>query len=146
MSEPLHYLLMADHLMIQKSLITSVKDTGLTPGQPKVLDYLKNHDGSCQKDIATGCHIEPASLTTILNGMENKDYIERRICSSNRKFLNIYLTDLGKTYVKRLETEFQKIETAALKSFSKEEQNVLIDLLEKLLDNLVEAKKAGDIA
>lgn len=30
--ESLHYLLMANHLMVQKSLIASVKDTGLTPG------------------------------------------------------------------------------------------------------------------
>ena len=40
MQETLHYLLMSDHQMIQKALVSSVKDTGLTPGQPKVLDYL----------------------------------------------------------------------------------------------------------
>ena len=39
MKESLHYLLMANHFMIQKALVTSVKDTGLTSGQPKVLDY-----------------------------------------------------------------------------------------------------------
>ena len=58
MKESLHYLLMANHFMIQKALVTSVKDTGLTSGQPKVLDYLKNHNGAVQKDIAAGCHIE----------------------------------------------------------------------------------------
>ena len=52
MKESLHYLLMANHFMIQKALVTSVKDTGLTSGQPKVLDYLKNHNGAVQKDIA----------------------------------------------------------------------------------------------
>lgn len=30
MKESLHYLLMANHFMIQKALVTSVKDTGLT--------------------------------------------------------------------------------------------------------------------
>ena len=30
MQETFHYLLMSDHLMIQKALISSVKDTGLT--------------------------------------------------------------------------------------------------------------------
>lgn len=72
MQETLHYLLMSDHLMIQKALVSSVKDTGLTPGQPKILDYLLHHDGAIQKEIAMFCHIEPASLTTILNGMEKK--------------------------------------------------------------------------
>ena len=86
MQETLHYLLMSDHLMIQKALVSRVKDTGLTPGQPKVLDYLLNHDGTIQKEIAMFCHIEPASLTVLLNGMEKKGYIERRNVGNNRRF------------------------------------------------------------
>ena len=44
MKESLHYLLMSDHFLFQKSLAASVRDTGLTPGQPKILDYLINHE------------------------------------------------------------------------------------------------------
>ena len=55
MQESLHYLLMADHLLFQKSLLTSIKNTGLTPGQPKILDYLLCHDGVVQKEIAEAC-------------------------------------------------------------------------------------------
>ena len=43
-----------------------------------------------QKEIAIFCHIEPASLTAILNGMENKGYIERRTAGSNRRSLHVY--------------------------------------------------------
>ena len=109
MKESLHYLLMANHFMIQKALVTSVKDTGLTSWQPKVLDYLKNHNGAVQKDIAAGCHIEPASLTAILNGMETKGLIERRLCPDNHRFYNVYLTETGRLYVSRLENEFDRI-------------------------------------
>ena len=96
MQETFHYLLMSDHLMVQKALVSSVKDTRLTPGQPKILDYLLHHDGAIQKEIAIFCHIEPASLTAILNGMENKGYIERRTAGSNRRSLHVYLTETGK--------------------------------------------------
>ena len=109
MKESLHYLLMANHFMIQKALVTSVKDTGLTSGQPKVLDYLKDHNGAVQKDIAAGCHIEPASLTAILNGMETKGLIERRLCPDNHRFYNVYLTETGRLYVGRLENEADRI-------------------------------------
>ena len=37
MKESLHYLLMSDHLMVQKALLNRIKDTGLTSGQPKIL-------------------------------------------------------------------------------------------------------------
>ncbi len=45
MKKTLHYPLMSDHLMVQKALVSSVKDTGLTPSQPKIPDYLLHHDG-----------------------------------------------------------------------------------------------------
>ena len=118
MQETLHYLLMSDHFMIQKALVSSVKDTGLTPGQPKILDYLLHHDGAIQKEIALFCHIEPASLTTILNGMEKKGYIERKSVENNRRSLHVYLTKTGREYADRLNLEFAKIESKALKGFS----------------------------
>ena len=98
MEETLHYLLMSDHLMVQKALVSSVKDTGLTPGQPKVLDYLLRHDGAIQKEIAVFCHIEPASLTAILNGMERKGYIERKlsiVCLKERQTGVDFLRKVG---------------------------------------------------
>ena len=58
MDTSLHYLTMANHLLIQKRILEKVKESGLTLGQPKVLDYLKNHDGASQKEIAAGCFIE----------------------------------------------------------------------------------------
>ena len=39
---------MAEHSMFQKDLQASLKGSGLTIGQPKVLDYLKDHDGAEQ--------------------------------------------------------------------------------------------------
>ena len=135
--ESLHYLLMANHLMVQKSLIASVKDTGLTPGQPKVLDYLRHHDGTVQKEIAANCHIEPASLTTILNGMEAKGLIQRRLCPDNHRFYNVYLTELGLTYVERLENEFDTIESHALQNFSETEKEQLIEYLSRISSQML---------
>ena len=41
-----HYLLMADHAMLQKLVMSRIKPLGLTTGQPKVLDFLQDHDGT----------------------------------------------------------------------------------------------------
>ena len=141
MKETLHYLLMANHFMFQKELIASVKDTKLTSGQPKVLDYLRNHDGAIQKEIAIACHIEPASLTAILSGMEEKGYIERRMKDGNRRSSHVYLTKKGNTYVNRLVQEFDKIESKALMGFSEEEKQDLQDLLTRVYENMI--KKEG---
>lgn len=144
MKESLHYLLMANHFMIQKALVTSVKDTGLTSGQPKVLDYLKDHNGAVQKDIAAGCHIEPASLTAILNGMETKGLIERRLCPDNHRFYNVYLTETGRLYVGRLESEFDTIESYALQNFSEADKEQLIEYLSRIYNTMLNYKGKED--
>ena len=144
MKESLHYLLMANHFMIQKALVTSVKDTGLTSGQPKVLDYLKNHNGAVQKDIAAGCHIEPASLTAILNGMETKGLIERRLCPDNHRFYNVYLTETGRLDVGRLENEFDTSESYALQNFSEADKEQLIEYLSRIYNTMLNYKGKED--
>ena len=48
MKESIHYLLMSDHMLVQKALLGSIKESGLTLGQPKILDYLKDHNGCVQ--------------------------------------------------------------------------------------------------
>lgn len=136
MKETLHYLLMADHSMLQKALIGSIKDTGLTPGQPKVLDYLLLHDGTVQKEIAAACHIEPASLTSILNGMEGKNLIERKEQNGNRRSSYVFLTEKGREFAKRLEKDFAKIEETALNGFDEKEREQLCGLLSRLYENM----------
>ena len=56
MKESLHYLLMANQMLVQRQLLDRLKNTGLTIGQPKVLDYLTDHDGSSQKGKIQGNH------------------------------------------------------------------------------------------
>ena len=132
---------MADHLMVQKALIASVRDTELTSGQPKVLDYLLHHDGAIQKEIAIFCHIEPASLTAILNGMENKGYIRRVNMDSNRRSLHVYLTETGKKYADRLNLEFAQIEAEALAGFSEAEVSQFNDFLSRVYENMTAIPK-----
>ena len=48
MDDSFHYLSMINHMIVQKKLMEQLTDTDLTLGQPKVLDYLKDHDGASQ--------------------------------------------------------------------------------------------------
>ena len=101
-----HYLQYAVHMMIYKQLFAGLKDTGLSIGQPKVLDYLRDHDGAVQKDIAKGCFVEPASLSGLLDGMEKKGLLRRVANESSRRSVNVFLTSLGWEQVKRVEQVF----------------------------------------
>ena len=140
MNDSFHYLSMANHMMVQKKLMEQLKDTGLTLGQPKVLDYLKDHDGASQKEIAAGCLIEAGSLTSILNRMEEKGLIERKMLNGNRRTFHIFMTESGKKNQKLVEETFEKIEETALNNVSEEEQHVFMEIFLRIYRNLAEIK------
>ena len=140
MEDSFHYLSMINHITIQKKLMEQLTDTGLTLGQPKVLDYLKDHDGASQKEIAAGCLIEAGSLTSILNRMEEKDLIERKMLIGNRRTFHIFMTESGKKNQKLVEEAFEKIEKTALNGISEEEQKQFMDIFCRIYRNLADVK------
>ena len=140
MDDSFHYLSMINHMTVQKKLMEQLKDTGLTLGQPKVLDYLKDHDGVSQKEIAAGCLIEAGSLTSILNRMEEKDLIERKMLNGNRRTFHIFMTESGKKNQKLVEKAFKKIEKTALNGISEEEQKQFMDIFCRIYRNLADMK------
>lgn len=138
MKYTLHYLLMANHAMLQKRLFADMKGLGLSIGQPKVLDFLKENDGAVQKEIAKGCHIEPASLSTILAGMEKNGLITRKMYENNRRNLNVYMTAKGKAMCEQVTENFSNIEKKALSGFTDSEIEDFLACLTKIHNNLEE--------
>ena len=136
MDDTLHYLIMANQMLVQKALLEQLKDIGLTIGQPKILDYLKDHDGSNQKEIAKACFLEAGSLTTILNKMEEKGLIERRILNGNRRSFHIFMTEEGKKKQQLVSQAFAKIEEKALAGVSAEEFQQFLAVYGKIYANL----------
>ena len=135
MSPTFHYLIMAEHSMFQKELLAKLKYSGLTIGQPKVLDYLKDHDGTSQKDIARGCHIEPGTLTTLLNRMEESGLVERRMMNGNRRSLYVFLTDKGKEQLELVTAAVAEMEAEAFRGLSETERKTFMDLFLRIYAN-----------
>ena len=117
---------------------------GLSSGQPKVLDYLYNCEGSDQKTIAAYCEIEPATLASILLRMEQKGLIERKKKDGNRRSLFVYMTEKGKAVAEQMHTIFEQYDRLASESLSIEETETVRNLLEKICINL-NGKKENEI-
>lgn len=125
-----HYLIMSNHSIFNKKVQAALEGTGLTSGQPKILDYLSVSDGCKQKDIAYGCQIDPATVTGLLNRMEDKGLIERK--SSDRRSLHVYLTEAGREKAAIVEKIFNELEEEVLGCLTEEEKNTLILTLDKI--------------
>ena len=135
MRRTFHYLIMPGHAMLQKELLSQLKGTGLTIGQRKVLDYQKDHDGASQKEIARGCHIEPGTLTCLLNRMAESGLVERRMLHGNRRSFYIFLTEHGKMQLKRVTKAFEELEKKAFRGIPEEDRETFLNLLSQIYRN-----------
>ena len=135
-ADSFHFLLMISQATVQKAIMRRLRDTGLSPGQPKVLEYLEDHDGSRPGEIARACHIEPPSLTSILSRMERAGLITRSGPSDDRRSVRISATELGKSLTGRISDEFAAIEQEAFRGFSEEERSRFMDSLSRIYGNL----------
>ena len=143
MEETFHYLLMANQAAFRREVFQRLKGSGLTSGQPKILDYLGNHDGASQKEIAKGCHIEPASLTTVLHGMEEKGFIQRRSLHGDRRTSHIFMTDKGRGLQQQVAEAFALMEERAFAGIPEDERQNFLKTFAKLYDNVMARKEEG---
>jgi len=69
--------------------------TDLRPSFLEVLLFICEHDGPSIKDIGTGCGLKKQTMTSHLNELEKRGYIERRNNPSDKREQNIFLTEYG---------------------------------------------------
>ena len=138
MDRSFHYLLMATQSLFQRSVMAELNGSGLTAGQPKVLDYLGRHDGSVQKAIAAGCQIDPATLTGLLNRMEEKGLIRRCNEDGNRRSLHVYLTEQGWAKQREVRQTMERQSEVVQAGLSEEQRAQLLGCLYKVCANMTD--------
>ena len=115
------------HLMMFKSfhaqrnvLRKGMKE--LSPGQPKILRYVATHQNCMLKDIASSCDVECATVSKILNALEEKEFLEKEISKNNKRALCLSITE--------------KVEQLSLQGFSEREKEQFYDYLNRMYENL----------
>ncbi|MCD8025243.1 MAG: MarR family transcriptional regulator [Candidatus Gastranaerophilales bacterium] len=97
------------------------------------LDIIYESTNICQRDLALRMLINRANMGKILNGLEKRGLIERKLtqrCSHPVKYIS--LTDLGKeVYLKARET-LKENTGSTLDIFSEDEISFIISSLQKL--------------
>ncbi|ACD53347.1 MarR family transcriptional regulator [Clostridium botulinum] len=136
MDNSFHYLMMINNTLFHKEIMCELIKAGLTPGQPKVLDYLAAHDGSMQKEIAAGTLTDEATLTGIITKMEKKGFIERRMKEGNRRTYYVYLTELGREKAETVKCIFKEKENKVLACLTESEKEEFIGLFKKIHNNM----------
>ena len=139
MENSLHYKLRTCHTNCQKAIVQDIKSkTDLRPGEPKILEFLAEHQPCEQKIIASGCNLDSASVTGILGRMEKRNLVKRETKNGNRRSLYVSMTEYGQDMYKKVDDTFSLVDHAAVKGLSKDEISKFMKLLDIINCNLTD--------
>lgn len=125
-------------LKLKKRADESIKELGLNAQQGKVIDYIYENQNNhiIQKDLADRFHLRGASITTMLQGLEQKGYIERKIPANNERQKNIYVLPKAVELIEDFQDSFQKVEEEIVQVLTDEEKQVLKKILIKINERI----------
>nr|WP_301389349.1 MarR family transcriptional regulator [Enterococcus entomosocium] len=122
----------------RESMELRIKDLDISQQQGRMIAYIaQNEDkGLIQKDLAQVFQRRDASITSMLQGLEKKGYIERRIPKNNERQKNIYVLPKGKALIDQTNEAFYAAEKELVKALNAEEVEELTRLLRKIDQSL----------
>jgi DNA-binding MarR family transcriptional regulator len=107
---------------------------GLTPVQQLVLGVLYEEEGISAGDIGKKLVLDPATLSGVLDRMAEGGWIVKKTDPSDKRLLQIFLTNQAKALAPKLMEERDKANEEILKKLSFEEKVLLKRLLKDLRD------------
>lgn len=132
----------AAHILFHKRVFSQLKETELTAGQPKVLEFLAERGEATQRQIAEASDIEASTAARILSKMEDTNLIRRAHREENRRSMSVSLTQEGKERADLVAEVFQQCEETAFRGIENEER--VLNILGKIERNLRAAGEDGD--
>lgn len=102
---------------------------GITPGQYILLYHLWNEEGKTPSQLAQLCGLDASTITGFLTLMEKKELIHRVHSKSDRRVVEVYLTQAGRDLQKHVENVIDESNVQALSMLDVQERKVLKNIL-----------------
>ena len=108
----------------------------ITASQLQVLRRLWHGDGITVSALTCDASSDGGTVTGILDRLERKELICRERSHADRRVVQIWLTDAGRDLQEPLTNIIEEINQKALTGLNNDEQQQLINALEKVSNNL----------
>lgn len=122
--------------LVNERIVTEILKIGLLPGQPKVIEFLMEHNGARPIEIAAGCYIDKSTVASLISRLDKANIITKAPDPKDNRSYNVFLTDLGWAYGKQVKQICQVIDQESQSCLTSQEADQLASLLAKLAKNL----------
>jgi MarR family transcriptional repressor of mepA len=114
----------------------------LSHEQAFVLGYLVQNPGSIQRDIAQISRTSPASVSSLLQGLERRGLLERRTDADNERIKRAYATPTGAELIAGFENAMAAADDTILAPLDQAERTALHALLTKITAELPQPSRS----
>lgn len=132
----LGYLLRDTYRAFTKVLQTRISAHGVTIGQWYFLRVLWEEDGLTQRELSQRVGMMEPTTVTALNGMEKRGYAKRVRNATDRRKVNIFLTEKGRALRSRLLPHAADVNRIAAKNVSPQDIERIRSVLNTMKENL----------
>lgn len=112
---------------------SKLQSHGITPPQWAVLAQLMEQDGQSLSGLGTKALFDGPTMTGIVDRLETNHLVQRRRDSSDRRVINLYLTDKGRELMRRLPPVGQLTDQEMLGGLRPEEIDCLVSTLRRII-------------
>jgi MarR family transcriptional regulator for hemolysin len=112
------------------------RKTGVTFGQWKILTLLSRQDGLTQREIADRLEVEGPTLIPIIDKMEQKGLVTRKVDPEDRRNNRISLSPITDARWNSLVDCSMRVRKSAIHDIPEEHVKIMRDVLEKISQNL----------
>jgi DNA-binding MarR family transcriptional regulator len=138
-NESIGYLTGVAYRSINKRLGANLKASGnkITSEQYGILKQLWISEGQTQLDLACKTSKDKPGITRLLNNLEKKGFIERKVNENDKRCNKIYLTSKGKKMQKTSLEVGEKTVIETTSSIDKSEMQICKKVLAQICTNLI---------
>lgn len=116
---------------------TLLEELGLYHGQPPMLFALWDQDGQTHSELAARLHIQPATLSKMVQRMESAGFVTRRDDPEDQRVSRVYLTVAGRAIKTDVEQVWRTLEGETFDGFTIEEHVLLRRFFLHMRENLL---------
>jgi len=105
----------------------------VTTAQAGALFFVRKNNGCLLRELSRGLMLDSSAITGMVDRLEKKDFFKRNNSTSDRRAINIYMTDGGNEAASKALSVVKEYNRAITRGFSREE----IDTFKRMLHSIV---------
>lgn len=122
--------------IMRRNFNRRVQELELTQAQWQALAHVSRNQGMKQSQLADILEVQPISVGRLIDRMETSGWIERRPDPSDRRAINLYLTDKAEPILTKMQKHGTALRAQALSGVSEKEQDIVLQVLLTMRKNL----------